>query len=211
MSRDSLEPTVDDRVDADSSLRPIVASTSSPTMDGFEKWGGGGKKSSLCVCLSRFDSLDSLPSLSSPSPIHTTCSTYPTALHWAAANGNVEVATMLLDAGIRADIVDRNKASALHWAAYLGSTNVCALLVQRAPHLAALCDANGRTYLDELHRYTQNDIDLDILLTNIGHLIQRDVICVVPVYVFTCLLWYATARFWSDMRWPLLFRPATQQ
>lgn len=58
----------------------------------------------------------------------------------------------LLDAGIKVDAVDRYKATALHWAAYYGRTNCCALLVQRAPKITPLKNADGRTYLDELRR-----------------------------------------------------------
>ena len=66
-----------------------------------------------------------------------------TLLHWAALNDRVEVAGLLVEAGVPVDSVGGRLAStALHWAAHSGSLSVLALLVSRAARLD-LPDTDG--------------------------------------------------------------------
>ena len=68
-------------------------------------------------------------------------------LHAAAANGNVEIARLLLDAGAPVDTPQPNGFTALHAAAFHGNTALALLLLERGAGRTARTD-EGKTPAD---------------------------------------------------------------
>jgi hypothetical protein len=58
-------------------------------------------------------------------------------LHWAAANGETEVARMLLDHGIEVNTQCKSGWTALYWAAHYGHTETAKLLLDRSANVNA--------------------------------------------------------------------------
>ncbi len=95
-----------------------------------------------------------------PGLVHATDDDQRTALHWAAEQDHVEVATALLNAG--ADIEARTSwgASPFDWAAVLGSSNVANLLLARGASGLTLITAASLGMIGEVRRIIESGEDL---------------------------------------------------
>ena len=63
-------------------------------------------------------------------------------LHWASANGSLEMVAYLLEHGAKADFADQQKYTALHWAAYYGHSTVATKLLESGAPVDARMSAN---------------------------------------------------------------------
>ncbi|XP_060201875.1 putative E3 ubiquitin-protein ligase XBAT31 isoform X2 [Lycium barbarum] len=69
------------------------------------------------------------------------------ALHVAAANGQIEVLCMLLDRGVNPDILNRHKQTPLMLAAMHGNVSCVERLIQRGANILTFDSLHGRTCL----------------------------------------------------------------
>ncbi len=72
-------------------------------------------------------------------PVNAKGSTGDTALHWAAQNGNFEIAEMLVKAGAKVNVVNKFGVAPLYWAAANGHLTVVKLLVGKGAKVNVDC------------------------------------------------------------------------
>ena len=87
-----------------------------------------------------------------------------TILHEATEAGDIEAVKLLLDAGMRVDVVNRSHNTALHRASYEGYLDIVKLLVSRGANVNALSRFNT-TALDYALKFFDEDEVIEYLLS----------------------------------------------
>lgn len=92
-------------------------------------------------------------------------------LHWASANGSLEMVAYLLEHGAKADFADQQRYTALHWAAYYGHSTVATRLLESGAPVDARMSANYTPlheavlggHRDVVEILSRHSADLDLL------------------------------------------------
>lgn len=93
-----------------------------------------------------------------PSLVHdTTVYDRHSALHIAAANGQIEILSLLLEGSINPDVVNRNKQTPLMLAAMHGKISCVKKLVEAGANILMFDSLNGRTCLHYAAYYGHSD------------------------------------------------------
>lgn len=100
-----------------------------------------------------------------PTMIHqSTLYNRNSALHIAAANGQIEIVTLLLERSVNPDVVNRNKQTPLMMAAMHGNISCVEKLIQAGANILKFDSLNGRTCLHYAAYYGHSDC-LEAILT----------------------------------------------
>ncbi len=80
-----------------------------------------------------------------------------TPLHWAALNGSVEIARMLIDAGADVNVQTNGGRTPLHWAARRGEVEIARMLIDAGADVNVQ-DEWGKTSLHYAAEYEQIEV-----------------------------------------------------